>query len=1477
MKLKCCLWLKPIVLLFLISGSVFAQSDPQITEFMASNRAALADEDGDFPDWIEIYNPSTTAINLDGWYLTDSDNQLNKWRFPAVTVPSKNFLIVFASGKNRAIAGAELHTSFTLRAEGEYLALVKPDGVTIASQFSPGYPEQFEDISYGIGQNVQTNVLVTAGASARILVPSSGALGVSWTAPGFSDSTWLVGKTGIGYETAVPGFAVRNFKANITVSSLTDAESVITNPARQSSVAGENSNVINYYGSGGDGHYGDNAPFPGAVVGADIDDFVIEATATITIPTAGEWTFGVNSDDGFSLTIGSFTMSYPNPRGPADTLDVFNFPAAGEYNLRLVFYERGGGSCVELFAARGNVPGWNSTNFRLVGDTANGGLAVQAPVISGNSASSYRPLIATDLQSQMKGRNASAYLRIPFVVANAGSLESLLLRVKYDDGFVAYLNGQEVARRNAPTAPSWNATATASHPNTEAMVFEEINISDKLGAILTGSNVLAIHGLNQSNNDTDFLILPELVEKKVQPASLHYFSTATPGAFNGSGFFAFVEDTKFSHDRGFYDAPFDLTITTATTNAVIRYTTNGLLPTATTGFVYSGPIRISGTTVLRAAAFREGFEPSNVDTQTYLFLEDVIRQSPTGQAPPGWPSSWGANVVDYGMDPDVVNNPLYSGTIKSDLKSIPTFSIVMNLDDLFNSQTGIYANPGQEGRSAERSASVELIHPDGVDGFQIDAGIRIRGGFSRSTGNPKHAFRLFFRQEYGAPKLRYPLFGDAGTDTFDAFDLRTFQNYSWSFQGDSRGVFIRDQFSRDAQLAMGQQGERGNYYHLYINGQYWGLFNTCERPEASYGETYFGGQKENFDVIKVEAGPYSLNATDGDMAAWTRLYNLVKAGVSTDEAYYKIQGRNADGSPNPAYENLLDVENLIDYMLVILYGGNLDAPISNFLQNQRPNNWYGMRDRTGASGGFKFFAHDAEHTLLNVNEDRTGPYPAGDSSVIYSSPQWIWQKLQANAEFRLKVADHVHRHLFNNGVLTPQGARALFMARKDQIDRAVVGESARWGDAKTASPLTRSHWLSAVGSITNGFLPQRTGVLLNQLRADNLYPAVAAPTFSQHGGNVNKGYNLSISAPAGTVYYTLDGSDPRRLGGAVSGAAQIYRTPLAVNESVQINARVLSGGVWSALNQATFTVIQTFTNLLITEIMYNPAPAAGIDGDEYEFIELKNTSNEVLDLSGVHFSNGFSFTFPLGTRASPGQFIVLASNPIEFAKRYPTVRIDGTYTGRLANGGERIQLAHAIGTPIFNVSYSDEAPWPQAADGNGFSIVPVNPNLNPDPANPVHWRASAAIGGSPGRDDISANTGIVWINEVLTHTDPPQIDAIELFNPTTSTVDISHWYLTDSRLNPKKYRIPATTRLGPGEFKVFTEVDFNPTPGVDPSFTLSSHGEEVYIFSANQAGDLTGFSDGFSFGAAANGVSFGRYSTAGGDVQYPAQRALTLG
>jgi len=178
----------------------FAQ--PVITEFVASNNSGLSDEDGAFSDWIEIHNPSATALNLDGWYLTDRINNRTMWRVPAVIVPAQGFLVVFASSKNRTNPAAPLHTNFSLSTSGEYLGLVHPDGATVVSEFAPTFPAQQADVSYGVTQPVESVTILAQGSAARGLIPTAtfdSTHGTAWRAAAFNDTAWSSGTLGLGY------------------------------------------------------------------------------------------------------------------------------------------------------------------------------------------------------------------------------------------------------------------------------------------------------------------------------------------------------------------------------------------------------------------------------------------------------------------------------------------------------------------------------------------------------------------------------------------------------------------------------------------------------------------------------------------------------------------------------------------------------------------------------------------------------------------------------------------------------------------------------------------------------------------------------------------------------------------------------------------------------------------------------------------------------------------------------------------------------------------------------------------------------------------------------------------------------------------------------------------------------------------------------------------------------------------------------
>lgn len=764
-----------------------------ISELMALNDTILMDEDGEFSDWLEVCNEGGSPVNLDGYYLTDDPAFLTKWRFPSAILPADGYLVVFASDKDRAVAGSELHCNYKLTSAGEYLALVEPDGMTIAHEYSPAYPEQYADISYGL-------------------------------------------------------------------------------------------------------------------VNAELD----------------------------------------------------------------------------------------------------------------------------------------------------------------------------------------------------------------------------------------------------------YMVTPSPGAANIAGGLNHVSPVQFGVERGFYNQAFQVSLSTLTEGAQIRYTLDGSAPTASHGTVYSTPIDVNTTTILRAGAVMTGLDPSVVTTHTYIFVSSVIGQTYPGG---GWPAPgpYGpmGQVLDYDMDPEVTGDPRYSAIIDDALLSIPTLSLVTDLNNLFNpssssSTGGIYVNAERDGREWERPVSMELLHSDGTPGFQINAGIRIRGGWSRGGENPKHAFRFFFRSEYGDARLRYPLFGEEGVDSFDKIDLRCSTDYSWCL-GDADGegygslnTQTRDVFCRDTQRDMGQPYTRSRQYHIYLNGLYWGVYQSQERSEASFAESYMGGAEEDFDAINRRS--HSEGAVDGTLDAWMSLWQKTIAGFNSDAAYYAVQGLNPDGSAHATEKKLVDLDNLIDYMLVIYYTGSFDTPISWWFtpDNTGVNNIWCLFNRT-IPDGFKYFCHDTEHTLLAHltnypnfpwSVDRTGPFTHPRLNEFdRANPQNLHQKLVSHPAYRKHFLDAAYKHFFDGGTLTPEAATARFMERIQEIDPAIIAESARWGDAQQTAvqpPRTKDDdFLPTVDGIVNEFFPNRREVVLGQLKARGWYPETEPPSFrieesGKGGGPVGNNASLTLENPndAGKVYYTTDGSDP---------------------------------------------------------------------------------------------------------------------------------------------------------------------------------------------------------------------------------------------------------------------------------------------------------------------------------------------------------------
>lgn len=459
----------------------------------------------------------------------------------------------------------------------------------------------------------------------------------------------------------------------------------------------------------------------------------------------------------------------------------------------------------------------------------------------------------------------------------------------------------------------------------------------------------------------------------------------------------------------------------------------------------------------------------------------------------------------------------------------------------------------------------------------------------------------------------------------------------------------------------------------------------------------------------------------------------------------------------------------------------------------------------------------------------------------------------------------------------------------------------------------RAHWY-ATHSITNTLKAIGIGNASNAgiplAQPSNLSLNVVGVEFNPSGGNQEQEF-ICVSNPApiavdvtgwklaGAVDFTF------KPGTVIPSNSVIYVSPNAVQFRArttgprggqglfvvgpykgQLSARgetieVLNNlGVLVHTNRYNGNPSLVQQHLRITELMYHPsAHPANLDPEQFEYIELRNISTNVtISLAGVKFVNGveFNFTGSAVTSLTPGARVLVVKNQTAFNARYGGgLPVAGQYTGNLDNGGERIQLLDAVNEEVLDFSYNNS--WYPMTDGLGFSLVVVDENAQPDNwGSRTQWRISGAVEGAPGAaDPLPGVVAPILVTEALTHTDLPDVDQIELHNPTGDTVSLAGWWLTDDKFTPKKFLIPPGTIIPASGYVVFSETDFN-AAGSPTAFSLSSQGDEVYLYSGDGV-NLTGYFHGHSYGAANTGVSFGRYINSQTNVFFTAQSATTLG
>ena len=966
----------------------------------------------------------------------------------------------------------------------------------------------------------------------------------------------------------------------------------------------------------------------------------------------------------------------------------------------------------------------------------------------GKDGVDFRTYIGQDVEAYMYDKSTACYMRFPFVIKKLKSYRKIVLSLLYDDSVLVYLNGVRILKDPLFVEDGYESHASEYREETQTVLWSDFGITEFQDLLHEGTNILAIAGVNNSKTSTDFLVYPKLWAEEIQPGEdtfFGYLAKPTPGMANTEAFSEILKTPKPNVEPGFFTKAFLLSLSCETEGAKIYYTLDGTTPREGNSQLYTAPISVNSTTILRARAFKENTVGGGEFTGTFVFLESILQQKKGVLPGPRWPNgSVNGQVFNYGLSSKILESATYKPQLEKALKDLPFLSIVTSPANLFNTTSGIYVHASSDGSNWERQAHLELLNHDKSKGFSIGCGLRIRGGFSRSSGNPKHSFRFFFRPEWGASKLNFPLFEKEGVTSFKRLDLRTAQNYSWHFADNPyEAIYCRDVFARDLQLSMGEPCTRSRYYHVLLNGHYWGLYQTEERPEEHFAESYFGGDQEDYDVLKPDG--YYVQVKSGNNEAWRQLWQMTTNGFS-QVSYNRATGRSAEGYPSNLIPVLLDPTNVADVTIVNNIVSNHDSPLTTG-QNM-VNNFFAIYNRKNPAG-FKFFCHDNEHALVEgyVNSDLTRPNDTGSRFVFFNS-NYLHQKLMACEAYKQVFISRVCKHYFNNGVCTKDKLQNLFQKRANSIRDAVIMESARWGDIRqsysSVLPFERDRdWLPEIDFITEVFLPARRQITLFYFRGRGWFPDLDPPIFSQPGGIVAKGTTVSLSGSE-KIVYTLDGSDPW-----TSSTAQVYTSPITIQGSCLVRCCYAKDAVaYNMPAEAAFCIPKP-SPLVITEILLNPnSPtrreisgeydAAFFKRENYGFIELYNNSPEVFYPYGQFVTGSLNYVcHDFSPSMDPYEYAVVAANPAVFRRRYgKDIKIIGAYS--------KLQDTSVLNLSLTNYHLTVNQDWFPREVGRSLVVRDENLPLR-DYSSKTAWQLSLESNGSPGAPDLPEATPLFFL------------------------------------------------------------------------------------------------------------------------------------
>ncbi|MBN2011788.1 CotH kinase family protein [candidate division KSB1 bacterium] len=983
----------------------------------------------------------------------------------------------------------------------------------------------------------------------------------------------------------------------------------------------------------------------------------------------------------------------------------------------------------------------------------------------------------------------SVFLRTEFQITDLQQIESAVFHIDYDDGFVAYLNGHEIARANLGTAGIQPSYDLATDTWREAEMYQggdpEMYVLDSdLAWLQQGTNVLAVEVHNSGSTSSDLSAIPLLtLGMNVVPASprgpskylafsstnLHtnfkissdgesiylsdnnsqlidsvavpslqrdiaygrypdgadnwrLMSNPTPGSANdASGFAEKADMPQCSHQAGFYTNPFDLTVTASDPQAVIRYTTDGGIPDASSPAI-SRSVRINKTMAVRLRAFVDGKLPSDVVTHTFLIDESI---------------------------------------------QLPIVSITTAPENLWDEQTGIYVlgpDDYEHGNSYsganfweewERPIHIEFFENDGTLGFETGAGIKIFGGWSRARAQKSVA--IFFRGEYGLSELDYPIFPWLPFTKYQAFILRNGAN-DWGrtwFSDATMTTLVEP-------LDLEMQAYRACV--TFINGEYWGILNIREKMNEHYIASHHHVDPDEIDMLE-----FSGNPIHGDASHYQRMLDYINSNDMTNPNHYA------------QVQQWMETDNFIDYFVSEIYFDNRDWPGNN-IKYWRPRTddgrWRWMLYDTDFGFGVNAYGSGGNAHAYDYNTLAFALSPT-QTPNHHGNPPWsteLARGLIKNKSFR---NDFINRacDLFNS----------LFEAERvvnhiDSLAAIIEPEMqrhiTRWNQSSWWFPGTLgwssiNTWYGYV-DVMREYAQNRVPYMKAHIRQQFDLPGISNVKLDVEpvgAGSIaiNKitpgdfpwrgSYFQGVPVPL--VAHPKPGFKFRGWKGDVSGSAIFIAPELSSSPSIT--------AVFEKDNSP-------IPNVVFNEINYNAAQ----DADCGDWIELYNAETTTVDLSGWALMDEdvqHQFTIPSGTSLAANSFLVLARDTTAFRNIFTNAGpLVGNFDFGLNNKGELLRLYDSSIRFVDSVRYDDTPPWPQDADGVGSSLELINPDL--DNEHVESWRASIGHGTPGAINSVFNNTAVIDYAKQLPMTTRIDGNYPNPFNPETTI----HYTLAKSGL-----------------------------------------------------------------------------------------------